>query len=536
MSDIKIKNIKPKIQYKSDGQTLTYSFPFVVFKVENIKVYFDDKEQTDGYSVSLNDDYSGSITFEFAPSKDTIITIIRYMNIERISDFQVGGAIRAEELNHELDYQIACTQQISDDLSRSMILPPYIIDDDIDFTMPLPDAGKCIVWSEDGKSIENSKIEVNSLLKEVENKTNIVIEKTNIVEKNTNTVNELTKTCIDIEKNINPSNLAKSDLSNTGYISNCILEAPNGILELSEDTTKIIVKQGLKVLIANGLTEDGKILNVEYTVPENIILTPVLSEDSTPITYFIMIDLNGQIHISTSPICEEVENYTIIGKYISYDSEIQKILARDIFKIKNIESMGNLTAINEYENQDGKSLNLDNYMEQGVYNFSNAGNITNIPTGTQGTLVVLGNINILKQIWYNSENESETYTRTLKKDDDNWSSWIKNLTYSSDDKSIISGLSMPSERYVDLTYSNEINYTAPANGYFYLRGTGGNDSSFVAICLGTEASSSEYMTVKTGKENTLCVVMPVVKGNIVTPSHSGITITNWRFYYAEGEE
>lgn len=103
-------------------------------------------------------------------------------------------------------------------------------------------------------------------------------------------------------------------------------------------------------------------------------------------------------------------------------------------------------------------------------------------------------------------------------------------------KSLLSGLSMPSERYVDLTYSNETNYTAAANGYFYLRGTGGNDSSFVAICLGTEASSSEYMTVKTGKENTLCVVMPVVKGNIVTPSHSGITITNWRFYYAEGEE
>ena len=90
-------------------------------------------------------------------------------------------------------------------------------------------------------------------------------------------------------------------------------------------------------------------------------------------------------------------------------------------------------------------------MEQGVYNFSNAGNITNIPTGTQGTLVVLGNANILKQIWCNSENESETYIRTFKKDDNNWSSWIKNLTYSSDDKSIISGLSMPSNKIIDLS-------------------------------------------------------------------------------------
>ena len=532
MSDIKIKNIKPKIQYKSDGQTLTYDFPFTVFKAENIKVYLNDKKQTNGYTVSLNNEYSGSITFETYPSKDTIITIVRYMNIERTSDFQVGGAIRAEELNYELDYQTACTQQIADDLNRSMILPPYIIDDDIDFTMPLPDAGKCIVWSEDGKSIENSKIEVNSLLTEVENKTNIVIEKSNIVEKNTNTVNDLTNTCIDIEKNINPSSFAKSNLANTGYISNCILEAPNGVLELSDDLTQIIVKQGLKLLIPNGKSENGKLENIEYTVSKDIICTPILSEGTTPITYFVMINSNDEVYISTSDIWEGMENYIVIGKYISYASSVQKILSRDIFELKDFIDIGSLTAIKEYENQDGKTLNLDDYITQGVYNFSNLGSIINIPTGSQGTLVVLGSKNTLKQIWYASENEEEIYIRTFNKLENIWTSWIKNLTNSKKDKSILSSYGMPSGKYTDLVLGTSgTTYTAPANGYVLLKKSSTASNQIVELYTGVNVRS-----ISSASNQQICVFAPVQKGFNFSVNYSlaGET-TFFRFIYAEGD-
>ena len=50
-------------------------------------------------------------------------------------------------------------------------------------------------------------------------------------------------------------------------ITNCILEAPNGVATYSGDT--ITIKQGLKVLIPNGRNEDKTLKNIEYTVPED---------------------------------------------------------------------------------------------------------------------------------------------------------------------------------------------------------------------------------------------------------------------------
>ena len=50
-------------------------------------------------------------------------------------------------------------------------------------------------------------------------------------------------------------------------ITNCILEAPNGVATFSGDT--ITIKQGLKVLIPNGRNEDKTLKNIEYTVPED---------------------------------------------------------------------------------------------------------------------------------------------------------------------------------------------------------------------------------------------------------------------------
>ena len=54
---------------------------------------------------------------------------------------------------------------------------------------------------------------------------------------------------------------------NKTQITNCILEAPNGVATFSGNT--ITVKQGLKVLIPNGRNADGTLKNIEYTVPED---------------------------------------------------------------------------------------------------------------------------------------------------------------------------------------------------------------------------------------------------------------------------
>ena len=162
---IKIYGVKPRIQYVSNGNLKKYEFPFVIFKTSDVDVYLDDKLLTTSeYEVSVEPDIEGgTISFKVAPSNGTVITIARNLSIERTTDFQEGGALRANVLNDELDYQIACQQQIADNLNRSMVLPPYAVDTGVDLTLPTPSAGKAIVWNADGTNLENSAVKVNEL-------------------------------------------------------------------------------------------------------------------------------------------------------------------------------------------------------------------------------------------------------------------------------------------------------------------------------------------------------------------------------------
>ncbi len=165
MSHIKLHGIKPRIQYIADGTITEYAFSFVIFSETDVQVYLNDILQVTGtYTVSgIKNTNGGTIAFAKAPENGTIITITRDLSIERTTDFQDGGALRADTLNDEFDYQTACLQQVADSINRSMILPPYATDTDVDLTLPPPSAGKAIVWNSDGTNLENSAVKVNEL-------------------------------------------------------------------------------------------------------------------------------------------------------------------------------------------------------------------------------------------------------------------------------------------------------------------------------------------------------------------------------------
>ena len=161
---IKIQSTIPRIRYTADGALTAFDYPFAIFKADDLQVYFNETLQTSGYTVSgAGETDGGTVTFASAPSSGTIITFTRKLNIERLSDFQEGGALRANVLNSELDYQVACLQEVADNLNRSMVLPPYAVGTDINLTLPAPAAGKAIVWNEQGTNLENSTVAVNEL-------------------------------------------------------------------------------------------------------------------------------------------------------------------------------------------------------------------------------------------------------------------------------------------------------------------------------------------------------------------------------------
>lgn len=66
-------------------------------------------------------------------------------------------------------------------------------------------------------------------------------------------------------------NCADSSLVNTGAITNTILLAPNGTVEYDGQT--LTVKKGLQVLIPDGLTDNHRLKNIEYTTEEPLTKT-----------------------------------------------------------------------------------------------------------------------------------------------------------------------------------------------------------------------------------------------------------------------
>jgi hypothetical protein len=171
MTDIKITAVKPNIKYIANGSLKIFEFPFAVFNENDIKVYVDDTLKTTGYNITVNSDGTGEVEFLVAPINEAKITIIRDLEIKRITDFKAYSSLKADQINYELDYQTACIQEIEDQLSRSLKLP--LTSDIENLTLPDPKAGYALLWNETEDGIENSDINIQEEVDLAVNSSNI---------------------------------------------------------------------------------------------------------------------------------------------------------------------------------------------------------------------------------------------------------------------------------------------------------------------------------------------------------------------------
>lgn len=102
-------------------------------------------------------------------------------------------------------------------------------------------------------------------------------------------------------------------------------------------------------------------------------------------------------------------------------------------------------------------------------------------------------------------------------------------------KSLISGLGMPSEKYIDLTLgASGSTYTAPANGWVYSNLASNTDNSVSGISNKTKG----YKTaIRKSAGYALGLILPVANGDVFSIDYDG-TATNYglRFYYSKGSK
>ena len=151
-----------RIQYRGNGEVTEFFYNFVIFAAGDMEVYLDDALQVSGYEVvGAGDKEGGKVVFEKAPASGVLVTLSRKLEISRRSDFQEGGVLRSKILNYEFDYIVACLQQISAAIDRTMILPAYA--EDVNLKLPSPSCGKAILWNEDASGLCNSDVDINNL-------------------------------------------------------------------------------------------------------------------------------------------------------------------------------------------------------------------------------------------------------------------------------------------------------------------------------------------------------------------------------------
>lgn len=102
------------------------------------------------------------------------------------------------------------------------------------------------------------------------------------------------------ETNMALTGKANIDLGNTNMLTNCILSAPNGVMQVSStDPYTLIVNKGLKVALANGYNADGTPKSEIVTLENDVFLTRDPGESTFILFIFLCKLANGSYKILT---------------------------------------------------------------------------------------------------------------------------------------------------------------------------------------------------------------------------------------------
>jgi len=122
---IRIGDIAPRVHYVADGVQTAFTYPFPIFESSDLAVLSNASAQGYGFAIEgAGLSGGGTVRFAAAPVAGTRLTLLRRLSIERVTDFQSNGVLRAMTLNDELDRQVAALQEVRDDVASAIRLDP----------------------------------------------------------------------------------------------------------------------------------------------------------------------------------------------------------------------------------------------------------------------------------------------------------------------------------------------------------------------------------------------------------------------------
>lgn len=158
-----------KVIYATDGIQTEFPFPYRIFNNENLTVFLDEVQVINGFNVENEESVNGaSVVFDIAPESGKELTLMRQMQIKRKTDFQPQNPLDLTVLNLELDYQIETLKDLSGKIEKGL-MQDLVSNQTLDLILPVPEAGKALLWSETENSLINSEINVNQSITHLKN-------------------------------------------------------------------------------------------------------------------------------------------------------------------------------------------------------------------------------------------------------------------------------------------------------------------------------------------------------------------------------
>ncbi len=161
-----------KVKTLGNGITTNFAFTFKVFATADItvsKIDITTNVETIqilgvDYTVTLADDgdSGGTVIYIVAPTSNEFSFIIRELDYTQETDFPREGKFPEEDITDTVDKNTMLIQQTDEKAERSLQLPADIIG--VSTTLPLPDAGKALLWNATADALENSIDDFNDIV------------------------------------------------------------------------------------------------------------------------------------------------------------------------------------------------------------------------------------------------------------------------------------------------------------------------------------------------------------------------------------
>jgi len=157
-----ISNTTNKVIYQGDGSTTEFPFSFRIFEETDLVVSLyeiatgieTELTLNSDYTVTINGDNGGTVIMATAPSSSYKLIIKRILPLTQETDYVEGDPFPAESHERALDKLTMITQQLNEQLDRTVKVD--ITQTSVDTTLPIPEALKFLRWNSDASKLENA--------------------------------------------------------------------------------------------------------------------------------------------------------------------------------------------------------------------------------------------------------------------------------------------------------------------------------------------------------------------------------------------